>query len=229
MEDLSTNWTSAAIYIAFSLQMIGFMARDELWLRLLMLGGTFFYLFYYATIAGQPLWDSLITNSLLGAINIVMIAIVLLERTTLSMGSEMAELYKSFNLLSPGQFRRLLRAAKRRTVTEPEVITEDGKPLTSLYFVECGPILIEKFGETVEMEPRQFIGEIAYLKDVPASAKVTLGEGARYLEWDCNAMRRLLQRHRSLGVAMVAQLNIDLSEKVAVSRPRSGAPHPVAV
>lgn len=229
MEDLSTNWTSAAIYAAFSLQMIGFMARDELWLRLLMLGGTMFYLIYYATIAGQPLWHSLITNTLLGAINIVMIAIVLLERTTLSMNAETADLYKSFHLLSPGQFRRLLRAAKRRTVTDPVVITEEGEPLTSLYFVERGPILIEKFGETVELEPHQFIGEIAYLKDVPASAKVTLAEGARYLEWDCKTMRRLLQRRRSLGVAMVAQLNIDLSEKVAVSRPRSGGPHPVGV
>ena len=41
--------TSAAILvqIAFIFYSLGFLARDELWLRCLLLTGTTFYLFYY--------------------------------------------------------------------------------------------------------------------------------------------------------------------------------------
>ena len=101
------------VYIAFVFDLFGFMARDELWLRLLMLAASALYLVYYFIVAGTPLWDALITNGALALVNLAIIAVIVTERTTLGFSPEDAALSRLFPLLRPGQFRRLLKAGRR--------------------------------------------------------------------------------------------------------------------
>jgi len=79
--------TSAAILVqvAFLFYALGFLARDELLLRILILVGTIFYLLYYFFIDEAPLWEAIFTSSILGIINIGMILVLILERTTFAM------------------------------------------------------------------------------------------------------------------------------------------------
>ena len=64
------------VYIAFVLDMAGFLARDELWLRTLMLAASALYLIYYYFVTDVPLWDAIRTNAALAAVNLIMIGVV---------------------------------------------------------------------------------------------------------------------------------------------------------
>ena len=207
------------VYLAFIFDMLGFMARDELWLRLLMLTASAFYLVYYFFVTDTPLWDALITNGVLAGINLVMIVIVILERTTLTMSEEHTQLYRSFSMLTPGQFRRLIRSAEAIEATAPRTLTTKGAPLDHLYFVSHGPVVVDKFGQKTRISDQTFVGEIAYLTGAPASADVTVEPGAKYLSWPVDLLHRISRKHPALQVALAAQMNVDLAYKVAHSAP----------
>ncbi len=78
-----------------------------------------------------------------------------------------------------------------------------------------GDVAIEKAGNRFTIGPETFIGEVAFLLKRPASAKVTLGEGARYVVWEIAALRRLMLKAPSLAIAVAGALNKDMAAKVA--------------
>lgn len=211
---LSVN---ALVYGAFLLGLMGFLARDELLLRLLMLAASGLYLVYYYHATAGPLWDSVITTAMLGGVNLAMISVVVLERTTLSMSSESAVLFHHFPMLTPGQFRRLLKSARFVSISEPVVLTREGEPVDRLWYVYDGVLQVDKAGQMARIDNAMFVGELAFLTGAPASASVTVEAGARYLEWDARALRALIGKRPGLHVALQAQFNADLVRKVTAS------------
>lgn len=209
----------AIVYIAFVFGLFGFLARDELKLRLMMLAANAMYLLYYYNVAETPLWDALTTNGALALVNMAMICVVIVERTTFSMTRETAELYRLFPMLSPGQFRRLLKTGRSVRPVEPQELTRAGVAPNDLYFVVDGPVTITKGDQASQIGGHIFVGEIAFLTGQPASATVTVGPGARYLQWRGDDLKRLINKSPKLRVALSAQFNDDLVNKVARSVP----------
>lgn len=207
------------VYAAFVFDFFGFLARDELLLRLLMLAASALYLFYYYLVAGDPLWDAIITNGALGAVNLMMIFVVITERTTFSMSAAMTELYRMFPLLSPGQFRKLHRLADHGKAETGRVLTTEGEHLDRLYFISHGSVDVEKGGEVVPVPAPAFIGEIAFITNNPASATVRTREETQMISWDHATLESLFRQRPALKVAVSALLNTDLAHKVAKSRP----------
>lgn len=207
------------VYIAFLLDLLGFLARDELWWRSLMLGASAFYLVYYYAVTDVPLWDALYTNGFLALVNLAMIVVVIVERTTFSMSTETANLYRAFPMLTPGQFRRLLRAAHFSRHDEPVQLTSEGHRPDHLWFLVDGQLDLSKAGQAAVIEGPQFVGEIAYLTGDPASATVTARAGAQTLRWTPAALDRLIRRSPNLQAGLVAHFNLDLARKVAASQP----------
>jgi hypothetical protein len=227
MEILAGLSIGVLVYLAFAFDVAGFMARDELWWRMLMLIASGFYLIYYFFVVDQPLWDAIITNGILGAVNLAMIGVVIRERSTLGMGAETLDLFRLFPHLSPGQFRRMMRVADRIEVKGPETLVERHEHPEHLFFVIDGPVTVDKGGELNQIAARTFIAEIAYLTGAPASATVRVDEGAIYLKWPTDKLRDLLHRAPALQTALIASINIDLAQKVAHSLPRGiGSPVP---
>ena len=64
------NWASTLIHLGALLYILGFLVRDELLLRLLVLGGSGLYILYYFLFPATPLWDAIITSLILGVANI---------------------------------------------------------------------------------------------------------------------------------------------------------------
>jgi len=207
------------VYCAVFFYVLGFLFRDELWLRGLLFIGTMFYIFYYYYAAESPLWEAMFTSGLLGLVNVSMILVVLLERSTVGMGSDAAVLYGFFQNLSPGQFRRIMKRGTLQTATRDEVLSKEGEPLTTFYFVFEGKSTIAKRGQTVEVPAGHFIGEVAFLKGGPATASVTVSKGTRYVAWKHEALRDLMQRSPNLSNGLIALLNMDMAGKVARSQP----------
>ncbi|MCV6595440.1 MAG: cyclic nucleotide-binding domain-containing protein [Silicimonas sp.] len=200
---------------------IGLLMRDGLRLRLFLLCGTGCYLAYYFTIADKPLWDAIVSSTAIALTNIFAIARLLLESTTFTMSKADKDLYRHFPTMTPGQFRRILRQATRKTATAAVVLTREGEPPEGLFFVTEGPLTMERDAQRISLEPGKFIGEISFIRgpDVGASARVELGAGAQYVEWDRKGLRRLLEKSQPLSNAISALFNRDLSSKLIQSWP----------
>ena len=213
--------TSAAILvqIAFIFYSLGFLARDELWLRCLLLTGTTFYLFYYYNIEEEPLWDALITSGILGCINLGMIVLLIFERTTFAMDDQMAKTYKSFTTLSPGQFRKVMKIAKTVQVSEDKKLSAQDVPIDHLYLVTDGAAKIEKSGTARVLPAPLFLGEIGFLLDGKASASVTVQSGGTYTYWSASELRNLMDGTPAIRNAMIALFSRDLAEKLGRSTP----------
>ncbi len=207
------------VYIAFALALAGYLARDELWLRLLMLAASTSYLAYYYTVSDDPLWEAILTSGTLALVNLAVIGIVILERTTFTMSRQVAAIFRSFDMLTPGQFRRIMRHGTVRTADDPVRLTTEGMRVDKLFYVTDGRVIVTKEGRRTEIPPRIFVGEIAFATGNVASATVELAPGAVWVEWDQDRLRRLTRRFPALGVALMAQFNADLLGKVATSQP----------
>ena len=97
------------VHLALLFYVLGFLVRDELWLRGLILIGSGFYILYYYYASATPLWDAIFASAVIGLVNISMMVVIVRERSTIGMNAEMLLLYESFPTLSPGQFRRIIR------------------------------------------------------------------------------------------------------------------------
>jgi len=144
MQSLFTGETF--VYCALLFYVLGFMFRDELWLRVLLLIGTTFYILYYRFAAESPLWDGIYTSSILIAVNFFMICVIIIERSKFTMSSDMVSLYAHFPNLSPGQFKRLMKKGEMVVANEPTTLAEEGKTLSNLYYIFDGDVTLIKAG-----------------------------------------------------------------------------------
>lgn len=193
----------------------GFLFRDQLILRGLIIGGDLIYIIYFFVAPATPLWGAIFWSSLFVTVNLCMIAAILVERMHFSLSASERKLFDILKDLTPGQFRTLLKAGRAETAQEPLVITVEGQNLDKLYFVLDGKMTIEKWGRQALTDPETFIGEIAFLLGRPATATVTLEAGCSFFVWDSETLRAILRAKPALNTSLVAAMNRNLANKVA--------------
>ena len=216
------------VWLAFGAYALGFLFRDELILRSLVIVGSMFYMAYYWTAADVPLWDAIFSTTILLLINVVMCAWIIVERTTFTMSTETAAIYSQFTTLSPGQFRTLMRRATMHEPKTIEMLTREGAPVNHLYFVVNGPVEIGKGREWTTVEFPLFIGELSFLRGGSANATIRVSETSKYLSWRHDDLRVMMARKPAFHNAMLALFNFDMAEKVARSMPRGQRTAPLS-
>ena len=219
MEILAGLSVGVLVYLAFAFDVAGFMARDELLWRGLMLTASAFYLVYYYFVVDEPLWDAILTNGVLAGVNLFVMFIVLAERSTFGMSHSVIGLYRNFPMLSPGQFRKLLKAGETITAADETVLIQEGEPATHLFYVLDGHLEIGKNERQVQIAPNTFVAEIAFLTEGVGSATVSVTKGSRFIQWDADKLRALLEKNTALQTGLMANINMDLAHKVAKSVP----------
>lgn len=205
------------VHLALLFYALGFLFRDELILRVLLLTGTIFYLLYYYYAAETPLWDAIYTSGILFIINTAMILIIIRERTKLALSGDEAALFSIFKTLTPGQFRKIMKIATWHEPQENQTILTENVKSEKLYFSMPGKVQMEKEGSVFTTQGNMFIGEIGFMLNEPASATVTVLPGTKYVEWDAQKLKTMMQKSQPLENAFKAMFNFDLARKVSRS------------
>ena len=205
------------IHLGALLYIIGFLVRDELLLRLLVLGGTALYILYYFLFPEQPLWDAIITSLILGAANLWVLFKIMYERTTFAMTDEERTLFEAFETLNPGQFRKVLRSANWHTAIGDELLCIEHQNADRLYYLLVGKAKVEKNQNEFTINASSFVGEIAFVLNGSYSASVKAQPGLRYVEWRSEDLRSLSKKNAALHNALIALFNRDLASKLALS------------
>lgn len=216
-----TDLWSAGLFVHAALicYVLGFLIRDEVGLRVLIIIGSVFYILYYMYAPNTPLWDAIFASAVICLVNVGMVTVILRERSTIGMDRETLALYDAFSTLNPGQFRRIMRLAEWHTADQPLTLTRQGEAPIHLYYLFQGTPTLIRDGREVEVAGRKFIGEVSFLLEGPASATIRVPPGARYVAWDRSALFSLMERRPGISNALRALFNMDLARKLANSSP----------
>jgi len=208
---------SMLINLAALLYFIGFLVRDELLLRLLILGGTILYLVYYFLFPGGPLWNALITSAVLGLANVWVLGKIVFERTTLALTEDEKALFECLGRLTPGQFRKIMKYGNWVHVENPLELCKQGNKAHHLFYLLRGTANVEKSGKQFNVKARNFVGEVAFILDGSYSATARVEKGACYVEWDSMKLKALMKDNNSLANAVNAMFNKDIATKLSAS------------
>jgi CRP-like cAMP-binding protein len=119
--------------------------------------------------------------------------------------------------LTPGQFKSLLDLA---SWSEPQTalqLTEEGKQPAALHYILEGKVDVNKKGKVFPLGPHAFVGELAFLRNKPATATVHARPGSLVVSWPADRLQALFQSDSGIRQAMSALLSADLAEKIARS------------
>ena len=203
------------VHVAALLFLLGFLSRDQFILRGLVLLGDLLYILYFYFAPEEPLWGGIFWSVMFAIANVVMIWLIFFDEVQFSLRADERKLFDLLVDLTPGQFRKLLKAGRQAVAPSPLVITRENDPSNELYFVIDGKVTIAKGGHWMVSEAKTFIGEIAFLLSRPATATVTLEPGCHYCVWDSKALHAVLNGNAALKTALSAAMNRKLAEKVA--------------
>jgi hypothetical protein len=202
------------VHVGAILYIVCFLFRDQIYLRLFaVLGDLVYAFFYYGTVA-DPFW-AMIYSLISMAINIVMMILIWRDRSTTTLSDRDMQLYQSFTGMSPGDFRRLLKLGKWQTADKPALLTEAGQPVSLLHYIVSGEVDIDKAGRSIPISGKHFIGEIAYLQKMPATATVTAKPGCTFVSWSHDDLAKVTSKSDGLRQSLNGILSNDLASKVA--------------
>jgi len=117
-------------------------------------------------------------------------------------------------MLSPGDFRLVMKHANRAILDTDQTVTTEGDPVKCLYFILSGNAKVRKRGAQFALPDGVFVGEVAYLLQRPSVATTTIAAGAEVLRWDVDDMRQNIARNPRFKLAIDAMLSYDLARKV---------------
>jgi Cyclic nucleotide-binding domain len=218
LQGLGLEWiVPYLIHVGAMCYLICFVFRDQLWLRIFAVLGDLVYTAFYFTAADLPLWSAIVYSTLNVMINLAMIGGILNDRRMSPLDDNDLSLYQKFQGMTPGDFRRLRKIGKWYKAEDSHVLTTEGAGLNNLYYVVTGDITVKKGERDIPVKAGLFIGEVAFLKNVPASATVTAKPGTRYIAWSHDELKKMTSRHETLKLSLGNLLSSDLAVKVANS------------
>ncbi len=197
---------------------LAFLLRDQLHLRVMMALSLLLQGLYYYAIPGGPFFDPLFWKIVSFFANALMIILVFSGRLDFGIPSDLRALFDKISVLSPGQFRKLIKDARRTLPAENPLLVEGQKP-QHLHYLLRGTAEIAKGQSRHKISSGVFLGEVAFLNSTAASATVQLSEDAECVSWDSGALYTLMAKNKSIDIAMRGIFNHDLAAKVANSVP----------
>jgi CRP-like cAMP-binding protein len=210
------------------LYLAAYLVRDVLWLRVLTVVGTLSLIAFY-WLQPQPLYGPIAWCSLFTLVNIVQIALLVLERRPVFMGDDELHLYRTvFHSLTPREFTRLLSLAEWKQAKAGDELLMQHEPVHALGLIHNGRASVEVDGRRIaEVYSGQFIGEMGFLTEQNASARVVARETTDYLAWRTGRLRAVLAATPALHVKFQGILGRDLVTKL--NHEAESAAHPSRV
>lgn len=171
------------------------------------------------------LTSSVLIGALAGLFSGILMAILLLAydipRRKLSLRLPEAErelLRGVFTGLDDAQIARLLVAGRFNDIAKGTTLAEENKPLETLFFICAGHVNVTIAGRKVaQLEKGNFVGEIAFLTEKPATATVVAEDSVRALVFERAELNQFFRTEAEVAGLIYQLLGRELAQKLKVS------------
>ncbi|MBX2836773.1 MAG: popeye domain-containing protein [Gammaproteobacteria bacterium] len=198
---------------------LGFLFKNQLTLRILVLIATICYIIYYYAFPAEPLWGAIMGSVLIMIANIIGTLRLLYDRFPMKVDMTYREMHEQLAGVKPGEFRRLLKAGEVQTAATPIILTKQNERAPFLYYLIQGTANAIKNDNEFSIPSGRFVGEVSFILNSQASATVTVPTGGQFMRWEQSKLDKLLKKNPNLRHAFEAQIGRDMAEKVAGSQP----------
>lgn len=204
------------IHSANVIYIFSYIVRDILWLRLLIVAAICFVIpFYY--FQPVPLMAPVYWNLVFVGINLVQIAILLVERRPVKLSDIEQRLYDQvFRRLTRREMFKLFKLAQWNNASAGETLVEQDVHLDSLMVINKGVAAVHVQGDEVaKLDEGHFVGEMSYITGSKTSATVIASSDLEYVIWPTSTLEPFLRKHPDLRIALNAIIGVDLAGKLS--------------
>ena len=173
----------------------------------------------------SELTSSVLIGTLAGLFSGILMAILLLTyniprpKLSLRLPEAERELLRSvLTGLDDTQIARLLIAGRFNDIAKGTTLAEENKPLETLFFICAGHVKVTIAGrEVAHLEKGNFVGEIAFLTEKPATATVVAEDSVRALVFERAELNRFFRNEAEVAGLIYQLLGRELAHKIKVS------------
>ena len=206
------NIATIAGHLAFGLIAFSFLVKDILWLRIVSILASAFSIFYNWVIPVEPMWIAIHWNLVFIMLNLYHIAVIIYEKRPVHMNPKDKELYETlFKDLSPVEYLKISKIANWKKFKSGQKIIKQGLPVKDLVLIYNGTVdvAVDK-GKVAELRDGQFVGEMSFLTEKPATATCITKHATECLVWKQDEFKELLKRNPSLYYSIQSLLSNQL-------------------
>ena len=206
------NIATIAGHLAFGLIAFSFLVKDILWLRIVSILASAFSIFYNWVIPVEPMWIAIHWNLVFIMLNLYHIAVIIYEKRPVHMNPKDKELYETlFKDLSPVEYLKISKIANWKKFKSGQKIIKQGLPVKDLVLIYNGTVdvAVDK-GKVAELRDGQFVGEMSFLTEKPATATCITKHATECLVWKQDEFKELLRRNPSLYYSIQSLLSNQL-------------------
>jgi CRP-like cAMP-binding protein len=203
---------SYIVHVGYVLTLCALLARDVLWLRVLLaaaqtLVASYAWSIGVLTIAG---W-----NAAFVMINVTWVVLIVRERRAVELPDDLRRLHaRHFAALSPGEFLRWWRQGRRQHIRDARLASVGEQP-QSLFFLLGGKARVARGpAHVADLAPGCFIAEMSLLTGEPANADVHAVGEVQVMSWPVADLRAVRDRNPALWSKIQSAIGHDLVEKI---------------
>ena len=213
------NIATIAGHLAFGLIAFSFLVKDILYLRLVSILASLFSVFYNYVIPVEPMWIAVGWNFVFISLNLYHIAVLVYEKRPVQMSPKHKELYETmFKNMTPVEFLKITKIADWIHFKTKESITQKGHTVPTLNLIYNGTVdVIVDDKKVAELKDGQFVGEMSFLTEKPATATCVVKHDTECLVWKQEQFKDLLKRNPRLYFTIQSLLSAQVSSALVSS------------
>ena len=210
------NIATVAGHLAFGLIAFSFLVKDILWLRAISTIASLFSVFYNYVIPPEPMWIPIGWNFVFVGVNLYHIAIIIYEKRPIKMAPKDKELYETlFKEMTPVEYLKISKVAQWQQYSSGEKLIRQGARVPDLILIYNGTVDVAVGNEKVaELKDGQFVGEMSFLTEKPATATCIIKHDTECLVWKQEEFKELLKRNPSLYFTIQSLLSAQVSSNL---------------
>ena len=206
------NIATLAGHLAFGLIAFSFLVKDILWLRVVSILASLFSIFYNYVIPLEPMWIAVGWNIVFVMVNLYHIGVIIYEKRPVQMNPKDKELYETlFKDLSPVEYLKISKVSQWKKFKSGEIIITQDSLVKDLILIYNGTVdvVVDK-KKVAELKDGQFVGEMSFLTEKPATATCVVRHDCECLVWKQPEFKDLLKRNPSLYYTIQSLLSNQL-------------------
>jgi len=205
--------TLVLINVAYLMTFIALSVKEVLWLRLILVCShsmIFINNYHYTQSYNVAFW-----NLVFIMVNLIQVIRIYDDRKPRLIPEDVKDLYEDiFKEFSSKEFLYFMQLGQKETVQNKKIISL-GDHQYDLLLVLNGKALVKRQKlHITDLIRGQFIGEISFLTDQPASADVYCKEELSYIKWDQSKIKAIKDSNISFWIKLNSILTNDITLKI---------------